>query len=211
MAAVFAMLAVSNAVAQKSYDTGASDTEIKLGQTQPYSGPASALSAIGRAEIRYFKMVNASGGINGRKINLISYDDAYSPPKAVEQIRKLVESDEVLLIFQMNGTPSNAAAQKYLNSRKVPQLLSATGGTRFTNPKDFRWSMGLNPNYESEGRVYAKYILENYPAAKIGILYQNDDLGKDYVKGPKDGLGAKAASMIVGQESYELSEPTIDS
>ena len=156
-------------------------------------------------------MVNEQGGINGRKINLIQYDDGYSPPKAVEMVRKLVESDEVLLTFQLVGTAPNAAVQKYLNQKEVPQLFAATGATRFTDPKNFPWTMGFNPNYQSEGRIYARYILQNYPNAKIGILYQNDDLGQDYLKGLKAGLGDKAASMIVGEASYELTDPTIDS
>ena len=197
------------AFAQKKYDTGATDTEIKVGQTIPLSGPASAYGGIGKVQAAYIRMVNDQGGINGRKVNLIQYDDAYNPPKAVEQVRKLVESDEVLTTFQVIGTPSNAAVQKYLNTKKVPQLLAATGATRFTDPKNFPWTIAYNPNYQSEAHIYAKYILANYPDAKIGILYQNDDLGKDYVKGLKDGLGAKA-SMIVSEASYELSDPTVD-
>jgi branched-chain amino acid transport system substrate-binding protein len=157
------------------------------------------------------KMINDQGGVNGRKINLIQYDDAYSPPKAVEQVRKLVESDEVLLMFQLLGTPSNAAVQKYLNSKKVPQLFAATGASKFTDPKNFPWTMGFNPNYFVEGRIYGTYITKEYPNAKIGILYQNDDLGKDYLNGIKAGLGDKAAKMIVTEASYEVSDPTIDS
>ena len=156
-------------------------------------------------------MINDQGGVNGRKINLIQYDDAYSPPKAVEQVRKLVESDEVLLTFQLLGTPSNAAVQKYLNSKKVPQLFAATGASKFTDPKNFPWTMGFNPNYFVEGRIYGQYILKEYPNAKIGVLYQNDDLGKDYLNGIKAGLGDKAAKMIVAEASYEVSDPTIDS
>src|SRR4030081_1742812 len=156
-------------------------------------------------------MINAQGGVNGRKINLIQYDDAYSPPKTVEQVRKLVESDEVLLTFQLIGTPSNAAVQKYLNAKKVPQLFAATGASKFTDPKNFPWTMGYNPNYQTEGRIYAKYILKNYPNAKIGILYQNDDLGRDYITGLKSGLGDKAATMIIGEVSYEVTDPTVDS
>jgi branched-chain amino acid transport system substrate-binding protein len=201
----------SGVLAQKKYDPGASDTEIKIGNIMPYSGPASAYGVIGKTEEAYFKKVNAEGGINGRKINFISYDDAYSPPKTVEQARKLVESDEVLLVFNPLGTPSNTAIQKYLNSKKVPQLFVATGATKWNDPKNFPWTMGWQPNYQSETQIYAKYILKNKPDAKIGILYQNDDYGKDYLKGFKDGLGAKAASMIVLEESYEVSEPTIDS
>jgi branched-chain amino acid transport system substrate-binding protein len=156
-------------------------------------------------------MINEQGGVNGRKINFIQYDDAYSPPKAVEQVRRLVESDEVLLTFQLIGTPSNAAVQKYLNQKKVPQLFAATGASKFTDPKNFPWTIGYNPNYQTEGRIYAQYILKNYPNAKIGILYQNDDLGRDYVTGLKAGLGDKAATMIVAETSYEVADPTIDS
>jgi ABC-type branched-subunit amino acid transport system substrate-binding protein len=203
--------AINPAAAQKKYDPGATDTEIKIGQTVPFSGPASAYSSIAKTQLAYFKMVNEQGGINGRKINLIQYDDAYSPPKAVEQVRKLVESDEVLLTFQIIGTPSNAGVQKYLNQKQVPQLFAATGASRFTDPKNFPWTMGYNPNYQSEGRIYAKYILKNHPNAKIAILWQNDDLGRDYLTGMKAGLGDKAASMIVSEASYELTDPTIDS
>ena len=199
------------ALAQKKYDPGASDTEIKIGNTNPYSGPASAYGLIGKTIDAYFKKVNAEGGINGRKINFISYDDAYSPPKAVEQARKLVESDEVLLIFQSLGTPSNTAIHKYMNSKKVPQLFVATGATKWGDPKNFPWTMGWQPNYQSEGRIYAEYLLKNHPNAKIGILYQNDDYGKDYVKGLKDGLGAKAKAMIVSELPYETTDPTVDS
>ena len=197
-------------LAQKQYDTGAGDTEIKVGQTIPLSGPASAYGSIGKVQAAYIHMINEQGGINGRKIDLIQYDDAYNPPKTVEQVRKLVEGDEVLTTFQIIGTPSNAAVQKYLNEKKVPQLLAATGATRFTDPKHFPWTIAFNPNYQSEGHIYAKYILANHPNAKIAILYQNDDLGKDYVKGLKDALGGKA-NMIVAEASYELSDPTVDS
>ena len=200
----------STASAQKKYDTGATDTEIKIGNIMPYSGPASAYGIIGRTEAAYFKKVNDEGGINGRKINFISYDDAYSPPKTVEQARKLVESDEVLLVFNSLGTPPNSAIQKYMNSKKVPQLFVATGATKWNDPKDFPWTMGWQPNYQSETQIYAKYILKEMPNAKIAVLFQNDDYGKDYLKGLKDGLGAKAATMIVAEESYETSEPTID-
>jgi branched-chain amino acid transport system substrate-binding protein len=210
--AVIALAASSgSALAQKKYDTGATDTEIKLGNIMPYSGPASAYGVIGKIEDAYFKMVNAQGGINGRKINFISYDDSYSPPKAVEQARKLVESDEVLLLFGPLGTPSNSAIQKYANSKKIPQLFVATGATKFGDYKDFPWTMGWQPPYQSEGRIYAKYLLKEKPDAKVAIMYQNDDFGKDLRKGLKDGLGDKAASMIVAEESYEVSEPTIDS
>jgi branched-chain amino acid transport system substrate-binding protein len=199
----------SGALAQKKYDTGATDTEIKIGNIMPYSGPASAYGVIGSTEAAYFKKINAEGGINGRKINYISYDDAYSPPKTVEQARKLVESDEVLFIFNPLGTPPNTAIQKYMNSKKVPQLFVATGATKWNDPKDNPWTMGWQPNYQSESRIYAKYILKELPNAKIAVLYQNDDYGKDYLKGLKDGLGAKA-SMIIIEESYETSEPSID-
>src|SRR6478609_7171214 len=188
------------ALAQKKYDIGATDTEIKIGNIMPYSGAASAYGVIGKTE----------GGINGRKINFISYDDAYSPPKTVEQARKLVESDEVLFIFNSLGTPPNSAIHKYMNSKKVPQLFVATGATKWNDPQNFPWTMGWQPNYQSETQIYAKWLLKNKPDAKIAVLYQNDDYGKDYLKGLKDGLGAKAASMIVMEESYETSEPTID-
>ncbi|MFB9267549.1 ABC transporter substrate-binding protein [Bradyrhizobium erythrophlei] len=213
LGAAFALVAASSsaALAQKKYDTGATDTEIKIGNIMPYSGPASAYGIIGRTEAAYFKKINEAGGINGRKINFVSYDDAYSPPKAVEQARKLVESDEVLLIFNSLGTPSNSAIQKYMNSKKVPQLFVATGATKWNDPKDFPWTMGWQPNYQSETQIYAKYILKSMPNAKIAVLFQNDDYGKDYLKGLKDGLGQKAASMIVAEESFETSEPTIDS
>jgi branched-chain amino acid transport system substrate-binding protein len=201
----------SGALAQKKYDIGATDTEIKIGNIMPYSGPASAYGVIGTTETKYFQKINAEGGINGRKISFISYDDAYSPPKTVEQARKLVESDEVLFIFNPLGTPPNSAIQKYMNSKKVPQLFVATGATKWNDPKEFPWTMGWQPNYQSETQIYAKYILKEKPDAKIAVLYQNDDYGKDYLKGLKDGLGAKAASMIIIEESYETSEPTIDS
>src|SRR5437764_579418 len=204
-------LSASSAYAQKKYDTGASDTEIKIGQTLAFSGPASAYATIGKTQAAYIKMINDQGGINGRKINLIQYDDAYSPPKAVEQVRKLVEDDEVLLTFQILGTPSNAAVQKYLNTKKVPQLFAATGASRFSDPKNFPWTMGFNPNYFVEGRIYGQYIIKEHPNAKIGVLYQNDDLGKDYLNGLKAGLGDKAAKMVVAEASYEVTDPTIDS
>jgi branched-chain amino acid transport system substrate-binding protein len=198
------------ALAQKKYDTGATDTEIKIGNIMPYSGPASAYGVIGKTIDAYFKKVNAEGGINGRKINFITYDDGYSPPKAVEQTRKLVESDEVLFMFNPLGTPGNTAIQKYLNSKKVPQLFVATGATKWNDPKNFPWTMGWQPNYQTEGQIYAKYILKEKPNAKIAVLFQNDDYGKDYLKGLKDGLGDKA-SLIVAESSYEVSEPTVDS
>jgi branched-chain amino acid transport system substrate-binding protein len=207
----FAVAVATPALAQKKYDTGASDTEIKIGNTNPYSGPASAYGLIGKTIDAYFKKVNAEGGINGRKVTFISYDDAYSPPKAVEQVRKLVESDEVLLVFQPLGTPSNTAIQKYMNAKKVPQLFVATGATKWGDPQHFPWTMGWQPTYQAEGQIYAKYVLKNHPNAKIGILFQNDDYGKDYVKGLKDGLGEKAKTMIVSELPYEPADPTVDS
>ncbi len=204
-----AALAASPAAAQKKYDPGASDTEIKVGNTNPYSGPASAYGVIGKTIAAYFSKVNAEGGINGRKINFISYDDGYSPPKTVEQARKLVESDEVLLLFQTLGTPCNTAIQKYMNAKKVPQLFVATGATKWNDPKNFPWTMGWQPNYQSEGHIYAQYLLKNHPNGKVGILYQNDDYGKDYVKGLKDGLNGKM--QIVAELPYETSDPTVDS
>jgi ABC-type branched-subunit amino acid transport system substrate-binding protein len=183
----------SSALAQQKYDTGATDTEIKIGNIMPYSGPLSAYGVIGMTEAAYFRKINAEGGINGRKINFISYDDAFSPPKTVEQARKLVESDEVLLIFQSLGTPTNTAIQKYMNAKKVPQLFVSTGATKWNDPQNFPWTMGWQPNYQDEARIYAKYILKEKPNARIAVLYQNDDFGKDYLKGLKDGLGDKAA------------------
>ena len=199
------------AAAQKKYDPGASDTEIKIGNTNPYSGPASAYGQIGKAIAAYFHMVNDRGGINGRKINFITYDDSYSPPKTVEMARKLVEQDQVLFIFQSLGTPSNTAIHNYMNAKKVPQLFVATGASKWNDPKHFHWTMGWQPNYHTEGLIYAKHILQTKPDAKVGVLYQNDDYGKDYLKGLEDGLGAKAASMIVAKVSYEVSDPTVDS
>lgn len=194
------------ALAQKKYDTGATDTEIKVGNLMPYSGPGSAYGVIGQVQAAYFKMINDKGGINGRKVNFISYDDAYSPPKAVEQTRKLVESDEVLLIFDPLGTANNTAIQKYLNAKKVPQLFVAAGATKFNDPKNFPWTMAWQPSYQSEAAAYATFLLKEKPDAKIAVFYQNDDLGKDYLKGLKD----KLASKIIAEESYETSEPTID-
>src|ERR1700761_3124331 len=205
-----AVMATSAASAQKQYDPGATDTEIKIGNIMPYSGPASSYGVIGKTEEAFFKMINAEGGIGGRKINFITYDDAYSPPKAIEQARKLVESDEVLLIFQALGTPSNSAIMKYMNAKKVPQLFVASGGTKFGDPKNFPWTMGFQPNYQSEGRIYAKYIKDNFPNSKIAVLWQNDDAGKDQFKGLKDGLGDKV-NMIIADKSYEVSDPSIDS
>nr|WP_223966170.1 ABC transporter substrate-binding protein [Bradyrhizobium sp. RD5-C2] len=196
--------------AQKKYDTGATDAEIKIGNIVPYSGPASAYGVVGKAMAAVFKKVNDDGGINGRKINFISYDDAYSPPKAVEQARKLVESDEVLFLFGTLGTASNTAIQKYLNAKKVPQLFVATGATKWNDPKAFPWTMGWLPSYQSESRIYAKYLLKEKPAAKVAVLYQNDDMGKDYLKGLEDGFASDPA-RIAAKESYEVAEPTIDS
>jgi branched-chain amino acid transport system substrate-binding protein len=210
ISAAFALCTAMNpALAQKSYDSGASDTEIKIGNIMPYSGPASAYAVIGKAEEAYFNKVNAEGGVNGRKIKFISYDDAYSPPKTVEQARKLVESDNVLLIFGSLGTSTNSAIRKYMNEKKVPQLFVASGASKWNDPKNFPWTMGWQPSYASEARIYAKYILKEKPDGKIGVLYQNDDFGKDYLRGLKDGLGNKA-SMIVTEEPYDTSEPAID-
>ena len=186
-------------------------TEIKIGNTNPYSGPASAYGTIGKAIGAYFKKVNDEGGVNGRKINYITYDDGYSPPKAVEMVRKLVEQDQVAALFQTLGTPTNTAIHKYVNQQKVPHLFVATGATKWNDPKNFPWTMGWQPNYQTEGRVYAAYILKNFPDAKIGILYQNDDYGKDYRKGLHDGLGEAAKKMIVMEQTYEVTDPTIDS
>jgi branched-chain amino acid transport system substrate-binding protein len=197
------------ALAQKKYDSGASDTEIKIGNIMPYSGPASAYAAIGKAEEAYFNKINAEGGIGGRKIKFISYDDGYSPPKTVEQARKLVESDGVLLIFGSLGTSTNGAIRKYMNEKKVPQLFVASGASKWNDPKQYPWTMGWQPSYASEARIYAKYIMKEKPDGKIGVLYQNDDFGKDYLKGLKEGLGPKA-SMIVLEDGYDTSEPAID-
>jgi branched-chain amino acid transport system substrate-binding protein len=198
-------------LAQKKYDTGVTDTEIKIGNIMPYSGPASAYGIIGKTMSAYFRMINDNGGVNGRKINFITYDDAYSPPKTVEQARKLVESDEVFLIFASLGTAPNAAIQKYMNNMKVPQLFVATGASRWGDPEHFPWTIGWQPNYRAEGRVYATYILQHYPTAKIGVLYQNDDFGKDYVLGLKDVLRDKYEKMVVSEISYEIAMPTVDS
>jgi branched-chain amino acid transport system substrate-binding protein len=208
--AAIALLAASGALAQKKYDIGATNTEIKIGNIIPYSGPASAYGMIGKTEAAYFKMINDNGGVNGRKINFISYDDAYSPPKAVEQVRRLVESDEVLVVFGPLGTPSNTAIQKYLNGKKVPQLFVATGATKWNDPKSFPWTMGWQPSYQSEAQIYAKWLIREKPDARIAVLYQNDDFGKDYLNGLRESLGGKL-TMIVAEESYEISEPTIDS
>jgi ABC-type branched-subunit amino acid transport system substrate-binding protein len=196
---------------QKKYDPGASDTEINIGNTMPYSGPLASIGTEGRCEAAFFRMVNSQGGINGRKINYISYDDGYSPPKTVEQTRKLVESDRVLLIFHGAGTPTQNAVRKYMNEKKVPQLFPNTGASKFADPEHFPWTMPFNPSYRGEGRIVASYILAHHPGAKIGVLYQNDDLGKDYLNGLKDGLADKAASMIVMAAPYEPTDPTVDS
>ena len=210
-AASAALLATRALPARAANAPGVTDKEIKIGQTMPYSGPASSYGAIGKAELAYFKKVNDEGGINGRTVNLLSLDDGYSPPKTVEQIRRLVEQDQVAFIFQSLGTPPNSAIQKYLNDRKVPHLFVATGATKWADPKHFPWTIGWQPNYQTEAHIYAKYLLADKPGAKIGILFQNDDYGKDYVIGLKDGLGDKAKSMIVREESYETSDPTVDS
>ena len=209
--ACVASIAASTALAEKKYDPGASDTEIKVGSTNPYSGPASAYGTIGRSEAAYFKMINEQGGINGRQINFISLDDAYSPPRTVEQVRKLVEEEQVLLLFQTLGTPSNSAIHKYTNAKKVPQLFVATGATKWGDPEHFPWTMGWQPTYQTEARIYAKYLLQNKPGARIAVLYQNDDYGKDYLKGLHDGLGNQAEKLIVKEVSYEVTDPTVDS
>jgi branched-chain amino acid transport system substrate-binding protein len=200
-----------SASAQKKYDPGASDTEIKIGQTMPYSGPTSAYGTLGRAEAAYFRKINDEGGINGRKIVFISLDDGYSPPKTVETTRRLVEQDDVLLMFGSLGTPTNGAVHNYLNTRKVPQLFVATGAAKWNDPQNHPWTMGLQVNYQVEAQIYAKHILQTRPNAKVAVLYQNDDSGKDYLKGLKDGLGEKAARMIVAEVSYEVADPTVDS
>jgi branched-chain amino acid transport system substrate-binding protein len=207
-----ASLAISGqALAQKKYDPGASDKEIKIGNINPYSGPASAYGAIGTSIGAYFDKVNAEGGINGRMVKYISVDDGYNPAKTVEQARKLVEQEEVLLVFQPLGTPPNSAIHKYMNDRKVPQLFVATGATKWGDPKAFPWTMGWQPNYQSEAKIYAAHILENNPNAKIAVLYQNDDYGKDYLKGFEDGLSDNAKARIVSKLSYEVTDPTVES
>jgi branched-chain amino acid transport system substrate-binding protein len=211
LAALLAASVATAASAQKKYDPGATDTEIKVGNIMPYSGPASAYATIGKTEEAYFKKINSEGGINGRKITFISYDDGYSPPKTVEQARKLVESDEVLLIFNSLGTANNTAIQKYMNAKKVPQLFVSTGAAKWNDPKNFPWTMGWQPNYQTEARIYAAYILKNHPGKTIGVLYQNDDFGKDYVIGLREGLGDQANKLIVVESSYETSSPTVDS
>ena len=205
------VMMATSAMAQKKYDPGATDKEIKVGNLNPYSGPASAYGAIGKAIGAYFDKVNAEGGINGRMVKYISLDDGYNPAKTVEMTRKLVEEDEVLLVFQPLGTPSNSAIHKYLNTKKVPQLFVATGATKWGDPKNFPYTMGWQPSYQSEAKNFASHILETKPGAKIAILYQNDDYGKDYLKGFEDGLGEKAKTMIVSKVTYEVTDPTVDS
>jgi branched-chain amino acid transport system substrate-binding protein len=210
-ATALALLTTHGALAQKKYDTGATDTEIKIGNVEAYSGPVSAYGVIGKTEDAYFKMINDGGGINGRKITFISYDDGYSPPKTVEQVRKLIESDEVLLIFNALGTPTQTAVQKYQNAKKVPQLFVATGASKWNDPKEFPWTMGFQPSYRVEARIFAKYILKTKPDAKVAVFYQNDDFGKDYVAGLKEVFGDKTSSILIAEESYETTEPSIDS
>ena len=205
------VFATALALAAGQYGPGVSDSEIKIGNTMPYSGPASAYGIIGKTETAYFRMVNEHGGINGRKINFISRDDGYSPPKTVEQVRQLVEQDQVLFLFSTLGTPTNTAIHGYLNDNKVPQLFVASGADQWDDPKHFPWTMGFIPSYGTEAHIYARYILQNLPNSKIGVLYQNDDFGKDYLNGLRDGLGDKAAKMIVATQSYETTDPTVDS
>jgi ABC-type branched-subunit amino acid transport system substrate-binding protein len=211
LAGLTAALIGTPALAQKKYDSGATDKEILIGGISPYSGPASSYGAIGKAIDAYFKKVNAEGGVNGRQIKFISLDDGYNPARTVEQARKLVEQEEVLFVFQTLGTPPNTAIHKYMNQKKVPQLFVATGATLWGDPKNFPWTMGWQPNYQSEGKIYAQHILETKPNAKIGILMQNDDYGRDYLKGFLEGLGDKAKAMIVKQVTYEVTDPTVDS
>ncbi|MEO8039711.1 MAG: ABC transporter substrate-binding protein, partial [Betaproteobacteria bacterium] len=205
------VLTLAPASAEKKYSPGASDTGIRIGQTMPYSGPASAYGAIGKAEAAYFQWINDQGGVNGRKIDFLSLDDGYNPAKTVEQTRKLVEQDQVLLLFQSLGTPTNTAIHKYVNAKKVPHILLATGASKWSDPKHFPWTMGFNPSYQAEARIYAQYLLKNAPDARVAILYQNDDFGKDYLAGFKGMLGDRAAAMIVKEASYEVTDPTIDS
>ena len=205
------LLAARPARAAKQYGPGVTDTEIKIGNTGPYSGPASSYSTIPKCMAAYYNMVNATGGVSGRKINFISYDDGYTPPKTVEMTRKLVEQDNVLLIASALGTPTNSAVWHYMNERKVPQLFVSTGATKWDDPKGHPWTIGWQPNYQSEGRIYAAYILKQKPDGTIGVLYQDDDFGKDYLKGIIDGLGAKAASMVKVKASYETTDPTVNS
>jgi branched-chain amino acid transport system substrate-binding protein len=209
--AAAAALAASAGSARADNAPGVTDTEIKIGQTMPYSGPASAYGVIGKTATAYFKMINEQGGINGRKINLVSLDDAYSPPKTVEQVRRLVEDEKVAFLFNTLGTPPNLAIRQYLNDNKVPQLFVATGAAAFSDPQHFPWTIGFQPNYQTEAKIFAKHILKTKPDGKIGVLYQNDGFGKDYLIGLKDGLGADHAGMVIKEVSYETSEPTVDS
>jgi branched-chain amino acid transport system substrate-binding protein len=211
LAAMLLSLGVQASAGEKKSGPGVTDGEIRIGNTSPYSGPASAFSMVAKTGEAYFRKINAEGGINGRKINFISYDDAYLPPKTVEQTRRLVESDEVLLVFNALGTATNSAVQKYLNIKKVPQLFVSSGAAKWNDPRNFPWTMGFTPSYQNEGRIYAKYLLKERPGAKIAVLFQNDDFGKDYLKGIKEGLGDKAGSMIVAEEAFDVSEPSIDS
>src|SRR5450631_4152826 len=211
LAAVALGLAAPPALAQKQYSPGATDTEIKIGTTTPYSGPASAYSAGAISATAYFAMINEQGGVNGRKINYVSLDDAYSPPKTVEQIRRLIESEEVLFLVNPVGTATNMAVVKYINQQKVPHLFVGSGATVFNDPEHYPWTMSWTPHYASEGEIYAKYILSEIPNAKIGILSQNDDLGRDYLLGFKRGLGDKASTMVVSSQTYNTTDPTVDS
>jgi branched-chain amino acid transport system substrate-binding protein len=211
VAALVLSFAGGTCLAQKRYDPGASDTAIRIGQTMPYSGPASAYGTIGKAQAAYFRMINDQGGVNGRRIEFLSVDDGYTPAKAVEMTRRLVERDDVLLVFGTLGTPSNSATRKYLNDRRVPQLFAATGAAKWNDPKHYPWTMGGQPDYRTEARIYAQHIVRTKPDARIGVLYQNDDFGKDYLAGLRDGLGARADAMIVAQASYQVSDPTVDS
>jgi branched-chain amino acid transport system substrate-binding protein len=211
LALILLGFAAPGAIAQKNYAPGVTDTEIKLGQTMPYSGPASPYSAVGKAESAYFNMINEQGGVNGRKINLISLDDAFSPPKTVEQTRRLVEEDHVAFIWQSLGTPTNTAIERYLNDRKIPQLFISTFASKFNDPQHFPWTMGGLGSYRAEGQIYGKYILQHHPNGRIAVLYQNDDYGKDYEQGLREALGDKAATMIVAEATYEVSDPTVDS
>jgi branched-chain amino acid transport system substrate-binding protein len=205
------LCSASPATAQKAYGPGVSDAEIKIGQTIPYSGPISAAGTIGRAELAYFQMINEAGGINGRRVKLISLDDGYSPPKTVEQVRRLVEQDNVLAIFNIIGTPTSAAVQRYLNDRNVPQLFIQSGASRFADPEHYPWTISIYSSYRAEAGIYAQYVLATKPDAKVAVLYQNDDFGKDYLAGFKEGLGDRAAAMIVAEASYEANDPTVES
>jgi branched-chain amino acid transport system substrate-binding protein len=208
---LLAALALGSVPAGAQDTPGVTATEIKIGHTNPYSGPASAYGTIGKVIAAYFKKVNDEGGINGRKINFVSLDDSYSPPKTVEMVRRLVEQDQVAFVFQTLGTPTNSAIHKYMNQQKVPHLFVATGATKWGDPKHYPWTMGWQPTYQAEGHIYAQYIMKNVPNAKVGILYQNDDYGKDYVKGIKDGFGEAAKKIIVSEQTYEVTDPTVDS